>query len=91
MPLYTYECKKCGTIGDFITKMDELQKCPHCGEEMYRPPQACHFNIGVPPYGYYDDDLETYIHSNRHRREVMREKGVTPKGDTPKSDPEAWV
>ena len=91
IPVYIYECTKCGTVGEFITKMDEMQKCPHCGAEMIRPPQAPNINIGVPHGGYYDEDLETYITSNKHKREVMRQKGVTPHGDTPKPDGDAWV
>jgi hypothetical protein len=42
-------------------------------------------------HGYYDDTLETYVHSNRHRKEVMRQRGVTELGETPKPDGEAWV
>ena len=33
MPLYEYECKKCGKRVERIEKMDgpHLRKCPHCG------------------------------------------------------------
>ena len=35
MPIYEYECKKCGKITPFIEKVDEIRlwfrKCKHCG------------------------------------------------------------
>ena len=42
-------------------------------------------------HGYYDDNLETYIHTNKQRREVMRQRGVSDHGATPKPDGDAWV
>ena len=35
MPIYEFECKKCGKITPFIEKVDEVRlwfrKCKHCG------------------------------------------------------------
>jgi putative FmdB family regulatory protein len=90
MPLYDYECT-CGEIGEFITRIGDMQKCPHCGAEMKRVISAVNINIGVHAAGYYDETLESYVTSNRHRRELCRERGVTPYGDTPKPNGEAWV
>lgn len=79
MPIYDWECK-CGYKGEHIAKVDEKLKCPNCLKVMKRQMPSSHgINMGVGPYGYYDDNLETYVHTNRHRREVMRQKGVQEK------------
>jgi hypothetical protein len=49
------------------------------------------FNMGVGPYGYYDETLDKYIPTNRAKKEEMKKQGVTPKGDTPKPHGDAWV
>jgi putative FmdB family regulatory protein len=77
MPVYDYECE-CGHKGEHITKMDENAQCPECGCEMKRLISGrVGINMGVGAYGYYDENLQTYIHSNRHRRQVMKEQGVS--------------
>lgn len=93
MPLYEFICPNCNHLDAFVKSMgDNDQDCPACEEKMRRILSPCYINMGpVPIGGYYDDNLETFIHSNRHRREVMRERGVTEKGGTPKPDGEAWV
>lgn len=95
MPIYPYECTNCLWSQDEIMSIHEELPivCPRCGSKMKR---VLHSNFGIcmgaaGAYGYYDDNLETYIHSNSHRRQVMREKGVCEKGDTPKPDGDAWV
>lgn len=79
MPLFDYSCK-CGYSGEHIAKADEqLLRCPECGDNMVR---QFHSRFGicmgaVGAYGYYDDNLQTYIRTNEHRKQVMREQGVT--------------
>ena len=91
MPLYIYECEKCGTVGEFITGMEEYQKCPECKTTMKRLPTPFNINMGpVPTGGYYDDNLESYIQTNEQRKRLMREKGITEHGATPKEGV-AWV
>jgi len=83
MPLYDYSCS-CGETGEFITPMDKNQICPHCGKEMTR---LLHSRYGIRCGvidTYYDEGLGRYITSDTHKRHVMREMGVTHKGDTPK-------
>lgn len=36
-------------------------------------------SMGVGAYGYYDENLGTYIRTNAHKRQVMREQNVTEK------------
>jgi putative FmdB family regulatory protein len=77
MPIYDYQCTNgCGTIADVFAKMDDkVITCPHCGADCKRliaVQQAVHGDME-----YYDDNLETYIKSRKHRKQVMREKGVS--------------
>ena len=92
MPIYEYECKHCEeTYDDVFAHIHEDVPCPDCGAAMLRLISPVNFNMGVPVYGYYDENLGQYIGSNREKREVMRRQGVTPKGDTPKPEGDAWV
>lgn len=93
MPIYPYSCS-CGTKMDAINSVAnrDNQKCPECGKVMKRLFHA-QFGINMGPagaHGYYDDDWGTYVETNRHHKELLREHGETPKGDTPKNE-DAWV
>ena len=88
MPIYDYLCEKCGHEAEYITRHDYYMHCPECKIPMTRLMHS-RYGINMDPagaHGYYDDNLETYIHTNRQRREVMRQKGVTESGGTPKED-----
>ena len=78
MPLYPYKCK-CGHEDDHYAKIGETKlPCPKCGRKMARQLHGNFgINMGVGPYGYYDDNLQTYVRTNAHRREVMAEQGVS--------------
>ena len=89
--MFDFKCLKCVHEFEAIVRDDEIPRCPECGYSTKKLPSKINVNMGVGAYGYYDENLETYIHTNKHRREVCREQGVTPKGDTPKPDGEAWV
>ena len=93
MPLYDYECKHCKEIiEDIIAHIDDDVPCPDCKRPMERLISGTFgINMGVGAYGYFDETLDKYIHTNRQKREEMRKQGVTPKGDTPKPDGEVWV
>ena len=81
MPIYDYKCPKCGVKEDIIAKMkDHYLRCSDCGSVMRRLMPGTHgINMGVGPYGYYDDTLQKYIGTNHQRREEMRRQGVTEK------------
>lgn len=77
MPLYDYECQKCEITEERISSVNETVYCQNCGEPMKRLMPFSHgINMGVGAYGYYDDNLQTYIHSNRQRRDEMKRQGV---------------
>ena len=78
MPIYPYLCK-CGHEDDHYAKIDEQDiPCPKCSGKMTRQFHGNFgINMGVGAYGYYDDNLQTYLHSNAHKRQVMAEQGVS--------------
>ena len=95
MPLYDYKCPIC--------KFEEINrkehpdnteiKCPSCPDGVMRRQLHAQFGINmgpVPTGGYYDENLEAFVGTNAERKRLMREKGVTEHGATPK-DGEAWV
>lgn len=80
MPLYDFECGGCGYEFETITKIDERVHCPHCHKEMTRLMPSTHgIAMGVGAYGYYDDNLGCGISTNKQKKEVMRQQGVTEK------------
>ena len=92
MPIYDFECEKCGAVCELLVKANYLAKCKDCGIYMRKLVGAPNINMGpAGATGYYDETLDKYIHTNRQWREEMRKQGVTPKGDTPKPNGEAWV
>lgn len=76
--LYTYE--HCGVQQDEFRSVAERNNgpaCPKCGEPMPKIIGG-HKVIGdMDPY--YDDNLETYVKSRQHRKQLMREKDVYEK------------
>ena len=78
MPLYEYKCR-CGYTGDHIAKVDEKLKCPLCLKVMERQMPFTHgINMGAAgAHGYYDPNLQCFIHTNRQRREEMKRQGVS--------------
>ena len=75
MPLYDYECK-CGYTGEYLNHMEHYEACPKCQTPMKRVFHSQYgINMGVGAFGYYDENLGTYIHTNRQRREEMKKQG----------------
>lgn len=90
--MYDFKCAKCSVVVEHIVDENEVPCCPVCSKSMERLPSRFRINMGpAGAYGYYDETLGTYVNTNRERRELCRQQGVTPKGDTPKPDGEAWV
>lgn len=88
--LYDFQCPSCGETIERLVQPDEKVRCLKCQIHMDRLIPAPKINMGVGPYGYYDENLGAYVGTNRERRELMRKQGVTQKGDTPKTG-DAWV
>jgi putative FmdB family regulatory protein len=80
MPIYDYKCTKCNAIKEMLAGFNDTTRPCACGGQMSRM-ISTHFgiNMGAGAYGYYDENLQTYIHSNTHKKQVMQEQGVTEK------------
>ena len=81
MPYYDYKCEKCSLTGEFFTSPNQNQTCPKCHTKMKR---LLHSQFGINmgaagAHGYYDDNLGTYIGTNKQRKEEMKKQGVTEK------------
>lgn len=76
MPLYEWQCS-CGQTADEFRRMAErnLPKQCACGKTMERTITTYKAIGDLTPY--YDDNLESWVESKRHRQQVMREKGVS--------------
>ena len=80
MPLYEYECKKCGHIYDEVRKIDERYdvKCPECGSEESR---ILLTNSRPPvkfPEGVWDIGMTSqHISSRRQLKEAMAKHNDT--------------
>lgn len=90
--MYDFKCKKCGQVRERLVNETESIHSDCCGADTERLMPIVRCNMGAAgAYGYWDDTLNTYITSNRHRREVMQQQGVSEKGATPKPNGDAWV
>ena len=90
--LNDFECPICGTVRETLSRDGEAVLCRICQNPMDKLPPVFKINMGpAGAYGYYDENLDTYVETNAHRRELCRRQGVTPKGETPKPDGGAWV
>jgi putative FmdB family regulatory protein len=80
MPLYTYECSGCCITKDEFRKLAERNDAPSC--DMCAKPMVKiiggHNVVGdFDPY--YDDNLQAYVRSKQHRRQLMKEQDVSEK------------
>ena len=80
MPLYTYECSTCAGIEEAfrsIANRNQAPECSVCGTITKKIISGYSVVGDVEPY--YDDNLQSYIKSKQHRKQVMREQGVMEK------------
>jgi putative FmdB family regulatory protein len=100
MPIYEYECKKCGHTLEALQKFSEkpLRECPECGKhQLKRLVSAPLFRLAGS--GWYETDFK----SDKERKRNILEKGdkepapaaeakpadskeTTPAKEAPKSD-----
>jgi len=80
MPIYEYACRKCGEITEkyrLVKDRDEAPECEICGGMTRKILSISRPHSDLDPY--YDDNLESHIKSKQHRKQVMKEKGVSEK------------
>lgn len=98
MPIYTLVCD-CGHREEYMMAANDVAlvvNCESCGAEIarktHRDYNADKISIqgdtvagGVNYAGYWDDGLDAYVTSKRHRSELMKARGLTeysPDSDT---------
>lgn len=75
MPMYEYECLACNeeweTVRTVDTRMEE--NCAYCGEKA-----KLLISVGARPIieDYYSENLGTIVTGPKHRKELMRAKGL---------------
>ena len=89
--MYDFECTECHEVFENICFPDEDVQCPKCYSNAVKLPPLIRVNMGVGAYGRYDETLDKHVGTNKEWKEEMRKQGVTPKGDTPKVQGDAWV
>lgn len=79
MPIYDYKCNFCQYSGENIAKPDEeIIVCPQCkGTATRQFHSRFGINMGVGAHGYFDENLGAYIGSNREKKKIMQEQGVS--------------
>ena len=89
--LNDYRCDKCGKVFEALANQGEAVACQRCGQTTQRLFPLFRVNMGpVPIGGHWDDNLQAFVRSNNHRRELMLQQGVSERGATPKEG-QAWV
>lgn len=75
--LYSYQCRACEQITDAYRSVAKRNDCPkcECGGDTDKIISAYRAISDLEPY--YDDNLQTQIRSKQHRKQVMREQGVS--------------
>jgi putative FmdB family regulatory protein len=83
MPIYEYECSKCGRIDEVIQKFSDkpLARCKHCSGKLHK--LVSHSSFHLKGTGWYVTD---YANTSRnsatsHRKEGNEKKSVTNKSE----------
>ena len=77
MPLYDYECMKCGSeteVFDHFWKKKDRLRCK-CGGSMVSVIK-CVSKAKPRIYGEYNETLDAYVGDHRTERRLMQEKGI---------------
>lgn len=80
MPIYDYECQKCG-IKELWAKIDELNiTCQNCGREMQRLISPTNIICDIQPYldGHMGQN-PVPIYSRQHKNEELKKRGLVIK------------
>ena len=92
MPIYEFKCETCQTVFDVrrpIDNRDDPYLCPYDGVETKRMVTAhqltpslfgdCTGKYGVN--GVYDRGLGTYVKNEKHRDQILKQKGFVRESD----------
>lgn len=75
MPVYEYECPDCEEEWESVHSVDtrKEESCAYCGEKA-----TLLMSVGARPIieEYYSENLGAIVTGPKHRRELMRQKGL---------------
>jgi len=75
--LYEYECS-CGKRTEEFRSVAERNNAPFCcGKPMQKVLGGHRVVPDMEPY--FDENLQSYVKSKQHRKQLMREQGVSEK------------
>jgi len=81
MPIFDYECPNCGTVEDVYAGINDKtivhEKCKGVMKRFISGKKS--ISMGVGAYGYYDDNLQAFCGTNREKKRIMKEQGVSEK------------
>ena len=80
MPTYQYQCPTCQGLEEAFRSVAERNEAPMCSVCSVPTKKIISAYAVVPDLRpYWDDNLESGIKSKQHRKEVMKERGVSEK------------
>ncbi|MFW6052594.1 MAG: FmdB family zinc ribbon protein [Desulfosalsimonas sp.] len=79
MPIYEYQCSKCGRVHEVLQKMSDapLSECPECSGTLNKRISQCTFHLKGT--GWYATD---YANSSKTNSSSGRKEESTPKEST---------
>ena len=79
MPIYEYECTKCGRIEEMLQKFSDkpLTKCTHCSGKLHK--LVSHSSFHLKGTGWYVTD---YANKSQSASKPAKKKKETPATDT---------
>lgn len=81
MPIYEYECSKCGRIDEVIQKFSDrpLKKCKHCSGKLHK--LVSHSSFHLKGTGWYVTDYtnKSRTSATSHKKAEDATKSVTNK------------
>ena len=92
MPIYEFKCETCQTVFDVrrpIENRDDPYLCPYDGVETKRMVTAHQLTPGLfgdntgkyGVNGVYDRGLGTYVQNEKHRDQILKQKGFVRESD----------
>ena len=86
MPIYEYECTKCGEVEEVFQKFSDkpLKKCRHCAGKLHKLISQSTFHLKGT--GWYVTDYANKSKANTAASKNKPEKASTDKASSPASD-----
>lgn len=89
MPIYEYECEKCGGVHEILQKITDkpLVSCPACKGRLHKRISQCTFHLKGT--GWYATDYAKSSNGNSPPAKKKADSAAGKSGPDPKSDPKS--